>query len=947
MRILFTITILLLFLVSINHETKSQSVEAVITGRILDGDNGEPLIGASVIINEKKTGVASSINGNFVLRVFQDEEITIAISFIGFETKQIDVKVDKAEIDLGNISLNADVTSLEVITVRASLEGQQKALNQQRTADNIKNVISADLIGRFPDLNVAEALQRVPGININRDKGEGSEVTVRGTPAHYTTIQINGEQIPSVQQGGSRNEALDLIPADQLATMEITKAPTPDMDGDAIGGVVNLRTPTARKPELNLKVESALGFNDISGGLNGIGKFKVDKRFFSNNKVREGRLGVMASASYYSTDNSEDRIDADWQGQKRPIENLDGADTVVLANYQFRKTENQRERIGATFSLDYKFDDKNQIVFNYMYNRREDNDLRNRLRFDTDRSGTTWESLDSIRNARIRRDINFWDEVKTNQSFSLQGYHTLSNWQIDWALFQTVSNRTFSSDRGDFSRDELDLVVDNPNGIYTDFPNFRAMDPSLNIHNPLLLNDFRRYEEDAETTDATNTVARFDMTRFFKLAGYDSYIKFGSKARVQTNSKSRDNVVFAINDPNNVLRANEAFLRVVADTEPDDFLFRNYRFGPKVGRAAFNNYISDNRLFFVTADNAWDSERLSLSDTYDAFENIYSAYAMGRFQIDNLMVLGGLRYEFNDVGYDAFEVIRQGTTVSGTPIQGGTDYGFLLPNVHLKYSIDRFTALRFSTVFNYARPNFVDIVPFVNFDADAVRLSLGNPELQPADALNIDAMFERYFSNVGVISVGAFYKNINQFQFSRIDPSLQEDFPGYPSTQGFEFRQEQNGENAIVAGVEVNFVRALDFLPGFLSNLNLNGNYTYAYSDAFTQDRDNISLPGQAAHTANGAISFDYGEFSGRVSLNYNGSFVNSLASQRQDDIIQAQRLQLDLNASYNISQNWRVYGEVVNLTNAPTIRYQGIEERISQIGYFGWWSRLGISYRL
>ncbi|MFW5760236.1 MAG: TonB-dependent receptor [Cyclobacteriaceae bacterium] len=938
---------LIIIIVLLNIYLSARSQSGSIFGKVTGSETGEVLPGASIKVRGTNNGTATDLQGEYSIRNVTIGERTLEVYYMGYESTEVSVNVMEGKTAVANIKLKSQVSTLGEVVVTGQLEGQQKALNQQRSADNIKNIVSIDLISRFPDLNVAEALQRVPGININRDKGEGSEVSVRGTPSHFTSIQINGEQIPSVQQGGSRNEALDLIPADQLSSMEITKAPTPDMDGDAIGGVVNLRTPTAKDKDLELKLESAVGFNDISGGVNGIGKISINQRFLSNSKISEGRLGILGSASYYSTDNSEDRIDADWQGIERPIENLE-RDTTVLANYQYRKTENQRERIGATFTLDFKFNDKNSIIFNYMYNRREDNDLRNRLRFDTDRSGSTWASLDSIRDGRMRRDINFWDEVKSNQSFNLEGNHTFSSWQIDWGAFYTFSNRTYNSDRGDFARDELDLVVNSPNGIYSQIPTFDAMDPELNIHNPLLLNDFRRYEEDFETTDATNLVGRFDISNFFTLLGrHDAYIKFGSKIRMQTNSKFRDNVVFAINDPNNILRSNETFLRVIDDAEPKNFLFNNVRFGPKVGRSAFENYISDNRAFFATANNAWDSERLSLSDTYDAFEDIYSTYAMGRFQINNLMILAGLRYEYNDVGYEAFEVIREGTTVSGTPVTGGNNYGFLLPNIHFKYSFNSFTALRLSSVFNYARPNFVDLVPFVNFDADAVRLSLGNPDLQPANAFNLDAMIERYFANVGIFSLGAFYKNINQFQFSRVDPSLAEDFPGYPNTQGFEFLQEQNGENAIVAGLELNIVRALDFLPGILGNLNLYGNYTYAYSDAFTQDRDNISLPGQAEHTANGALSFDYKDFSARVSLNYNGEFVNSLASQRRDDIVEQERLQVDMNASYNISNKWRIYVEVVNLTNAPSIRYQGIKERVSRIAYFGWWSRVGISFKL
>lgn len=917
-----------------------------IKGKVIDPQENYPLFGATVVLKDGSgntiIGVVTNEFGNFDIRTNASGKATVVISYIGFENKSFEVDLGANEINLGTILMNSSSMELEQVVVTGSLEGKTKALNQQRTSDNIKNIVSADLIGRFPDLNVAEALQRIPGINIQRDKGEGATISIRGTPQYFTTIQINGEQIPSVQQGGSRNEALDLIPADQLASMEITKAPTPDMDGDAIGGVVNLRTPVARKFGLGIRAETAVGYNDISGDMNGINKLRVDKRFFKSEKVSEGKLGMIIGGSHYQSNNSEDRVDANWFARDRedPV--------LLMENYQYRNTVNLRTRLGITGSLDYKFNDDHQIVFNYMFNKREDNDIRNRLRFDFDRSGSVYQSLDSISDGRIRRDINLFDEVKENQSFNLQGYHKLGSWQVDWGAYYTKSERMFTSDRGDFARDEIDIVADNLGGIYTDVPNFRPAAGEQSMYDPFLYSDFRRYEEDFETTEADNIVGKIDLLKNINFLGkYAGYLKFGGKYRTQSNSKFRDNNVFAFNDPNNLINTEEAFLRSLSGKEPDSFLYSDYRFGPLIGKEPFQEYIASNRRLLATANDAWDSRRLSLNDTYDAQEDIAAAYVMGKVQFNKLMVLAGLRYEQTKVDYDAFEVFRVGTDVQGSPIQGGNNFNFLLPNVHFKYNIDEFTALRFSTVFNYARPNFVDIVPFVNFDADAITLTLGNPDLLPASSMNLDLMFEKYFANVGVLSLGIFYKDIDDFQFSRIDPFLLNDFPGYPSTQGFRFRQEQNGDNAKVVGVELNFLKGLDFLPGFLKYLNIDGNYTYTFSDAFTQDRDGIALPGQADHTFNTALSGDFGNFTGQISANYNGTFVSSLASQEQDDIYQLERLQLDANASYQFNKNWRVFTEFTNLTNEPSIRYQGSRERISRIAYFGWQARIGVSYRL
>ncbi|GMQ27880.1 TonB-dependent receptor [Algoriphagus confluentis] len=923
------------------------NAQITLTGQVLDQETGQPLIGAAVQVSGTAIGVATDLDGRFQFIYPKSGEVSITLSFLGYEKLTLPVSARNGQADLGTIFMVSSMSSLETFTVRASLEGQQRALNQQRTADNIKNVISAELMGRFPDLNVAESMQRIPGINIQRDKGEGSTVSIRGTPQHFTTIQINGEQIPSVQQNGNRNEALDLIPADQLASMEITKAPTPDIDGDAIGGVINLKTPVARSLDPSVSADLALGYNDLSGGLNGIGKLKMGKRFLANDQVPEGRMGLILGGSYYSTDNSEDRTDATWLGIPRPISELD-RDTLVMGNYQYRRTQNNRERIGATLTLDYRFSEDSELIFNYMYNRRSDEDLRNRLRFDMDRSGARFISLDSIVGGRARRDIDVFDEVKTNQSFNLQGIHQAGRLKVDWGAYYTFSNRTYESQRGDFARDEIGIVIDSPNGIYSPRPAFRTAAEFPSVYDPFLFGDFRRYEEDFETTDATNLVGKVDLRYDFSLAGkFPVYLKAGGKYRTQTNDKFRQNRVLRINDPNNLVNEEESFLRSMSGSEPISFLDTDYRFGPLLGRNQFQSYIQSIRRFQTSSDDAWDALRLSLNDTYQASEDITAAYLMGRAQLDKLMVLAGVRWEDNRVRYDAFEVFRVGTNVTGDPISGGTDYSFILPNLHLKYSLGTFQALRFSAVYNYARPNFVDIVPFVNFDADAITLTLGNPDLSPAKAFNLDLMFENYFENVGIFSVGLFYKAIDKFQFSRIDPSLSEDFPGYPSTQGFRFRQEQNGENAKVGGVEVNFVRALDFLPGVLQNLNLDANYTFAASDAFTQDRTGIALPGQARHTFNTSLSFDYKGFSARVMGNYNGTFVSSLASQAQDDIFQKDRFQVDVNASYVLSDRWRIYGEWVNVNNAASIQYQGDISRLSRVAYFGWWTRIGVGFKL
>ena len=161
------------------------------------------------------------------------------------------------------VKLRETITVREEVTVSATpiQEGQARALNRQRTAPNIVNVISSDQIGQFPDSNAAEATQRIPGVTIERDQGEGRYVAVRGTEPRLNSMMINGERIPS-PEGDIRAVAIDVVPTDLLESIEVTKALTPDMDADAIGGAVNLITRGApSRPVV---------FGTIAGGYNSL-----------------------------------------------------------------------------------------------------------------------------------------------------------------------------------------------------------------------------------------------------------------------------------------------------------------------------------------------------------------------------------------------------------------------------------------------------------------------------------------------------------------------------------------------------------------------------------------------------------------------------------------------------------------------------------------------------
>src|SRR5688572_5406730 len=268
------------FFIAVITATSVWSQRAIIKGRINDIINRESLTGATVSIKAGSNSTVTDVNGEFSFYV-NPGKLQLNIRYLGYRDTAIDVSIRENELKILSISLFSDYTQLSSVIVTGFLQGQAKALNQQKNADNIRNVISADQIGRFPDPNATEALQRVPGVNIERDQGEGRYVLIRGLAPQFTNISINGEQIPS-PEADVRFVALDAIPADQLASIEVSKALTPDMDGDAIGGNLNLITRTAQHETVNVSASGLVGYNRITKKSNLQGSLEIGKRFFNN-----------------------------------------------------------------------------------------------------------------------------------------------------------------------------------------------------------------------------------------------------------------------------------------------------------------------------------------------------------------------------------------------------------------------------------------------------------------------------------------------------------------------------------------------------------------------------------------------------------------------------------------------------------------------------------------
>lgn len=928
---------------------KAKVGQGVLKGKVIDADNNEPLPGVSVVIFGTNQGSVTDLRGEYTLSNVNEGKQTIEVTYIGYLTIRLDVDIKPNEVNIQNFSLKPDV--IQAIEVTGNVEGQTRALNQQKNADNIVTVVSADLISRFPDLNVGEALQRVPGINIERDRGEGGVVQLRGVPPNFSIVTINGEQIPGSQPGGERNEELSVFPVDQLSSIEVFKSITPDQDGDAIGGIINMRTPTAKSLKSKAKIELGGGYNNISTRFNGIGRASWNKRFFPTSKVDDGRLGIYLGGSYFANAFGRDRTQYIYNPTPTTI---NGVPYILPNRYTLRDLNNDRLRTGVAATVDFKFNERHEIYSNLMYSRRFDEDRERRVRFDlpVGTGGANWDFAEGSdfpninRNTTMRRFLNPRTAEVNNYTVNFGGKHEFNKLTIDYLAFGSFTTNLSNNGRQyDLRSSPFSVTL---NDIGSIFLNPTATDPNVDIHNPFLINRWVNYTDRFEDIRSQVQSARLNFTVPYSLGKGSGIIKFGGKHRVVTNRRvfgAKQYVFDATGFNNDALYAS-----IVADQEDQLFMRNRIRFGSTLDPAKTNAFINANSDRFTLDERA--TLNAEVPATYNAREAVTAGYLMSRVDFGKLRILAGMRFERTSVRYNSNQYRLDGNNniipESIQLIEGGPTYDNFLPNLQFRYAVDDMMNLRLAVTQSFGRANFADLVPRRAISINNLTIDEGNPNLKAAKSLNVDFLAEKYLSNVGVLSAGFFYKRLDNFIFTRVtvEPfTFVDPVTGDVVSEEFRFSRPDNGNIAHLGGIELNIQYNLDFLPKPFSGLSIVANYTGTMSQGSTFDRQDVQLIGQPNHTANLALFYDYKRFTARVMFNYNGATLRAYGPTADFDIIRDNRYQLDVSASYKVTKKLRAFAEFINLTNQPEIEILGSRSRPSNVEFYDWWNRFGVSY--
>ena len=913
----------------------------VIRGTITD-EIGLGLPGANIIIESLTIGTSTDVNGNFTLKNVPVGEQEITITFLGYATNKSTITVKEEETAVLNVSLTPGVmVGEEVLVLGDRLKGQAKALNQQKNKANITNIVAADQIGRFPDANVGDAMKRIPGITMQGDQGEARNIIVRGLAPQLNAVMINGERIPSAE-GDNRNIQMDLIPSDMIQTIEVNKAVTPDMDADAIGGSVNLVTRAASNG-MRISGTAASGMNLLTNKPIWTGSLVYGNRFAND------KLGVVLSANYNNHDFGSDNIEAEWEETAEDA-NGDDFDLVYVGEMDIRQYYVQRIRRSVSANLDYKLDDNNTIYLQTMYNWRDDRENRYRTTYRKiaptfDRNGDIngWES--EIRRQTKGGGTIYDDRVSDRRledqrvvNATVRGEHLFGNLGVNWSLTAAQASEDRPFER--YIRFEQGNAIPMNYDInQTEFPMFTAVNTADVATSNFA---FDELTEETQATQETDLNGRIDLSLPTVIADNTGEVKGGFRYRGK--QKVRDNNFFEYSPFGS--NFDNMSLVPTEDYSKDDYLAGDYN----VGTFATPEFLGQLDLNDATLFEGKEAPSEYLAGNYEANETVTGGYLMWNQNLsEKFSFLAGVRVENTAINYTG-NVLENEAYVIRTE-SSTQNYTNFLPGVHLKYDATDNFIIRAAWTNTIARPNYYDLVPFQDIRPDDEELIQGNANLNPTTSMNFDIMAENYFKSIGLVSAGAFYKNIDDFIYTFVD----ENYTDATITGGdtWTFFQPQNGGSATLFGAEIAFQRQLDFLPGFWKGFGVYFNYTYTNSttdgirNGDGELRTDVALPGTAPHLVNGSLSYENKKLVVRASLNYAHDYVDEVGGSAFSDRYYDRQLFLDVNASYAFTDNLRLFVEANNLTNQPLRYYQGVRERTMQLEYYNARFNVGLKFDL
>ena len=911
----------------------AQGGKGTLHGRVTDGTGGV-LVGAQIMLQPSGNSVVSDAQGEFFINNIEAGTYKVEISYLGFTTFTKEAKISAGQTESVDARMVVEVQSLEVLVTTERAAGEAEEVNRERTADNVVQVLTSDVIRSLPNANMADALGRLPSVSIERDEGEGKYVQVRGTEPRLTNTTIDGVNVPS-PESGVRQIKFDAIPADIVESVEINKTLQANMDGDGIGGSINLVTKTAgERPTLSLAGMG--GYMPILGGRPQYETAgTIGQRF-----GRDKKWGVLVGGTY------------DWSG--RGIDDIEPvSDIATLSNgstalwkdsIDVREYRYYRNRWGFAGSTDYKLAEGSNLYARFLYS-----DFQN--------YGDRWVySLNDNSGANVLQPGGGPPSFNTQDrrpdiaigSLLIGGKHVFtSTWyawdasvsrsrDIDQSGGQANFDSTLASSNCQFDPAATKDIF-RPQWTPACFS--EAADPSTFTLNRTQVGHGLSAQLNLQFTGA--------MAKRYRIGSRQATLELGGKFR---NAHKFDDTYSVRFTPNGT---------VLLSQFPNGFTNGNYydgsyKLGYNPNYQAVRNFVNANLSQF-TIDSTLGNDPAN----YDLVEKVSAGYLMNTVDFNSkLRVVAGVRFEGTQLGTVSFD-----QAAGSLSDKASGSYVKVLPSVSLRYAFTPNTNLRLAYSRGLSRPDPQDIAQAVTFTTTGSpgsqknTATLGNPNLKAETADNFDVLVERYLNPFGIVTAGYFYKRLTDPIVTQSEV-LQNFTPSPIAPTGtYTVTQPINAGDAWISGFEAAYLQHLTFLPGALAGLGVSANYSYTASQAngLPGRSDHPRLLRNAPNTWNISPTYDRGRFSIRVGLTYNQANIAFYTFQDGTPTLDGTpssptpvglkgpfsdgyfytHLQVDAQGSVRLTRglNFVMYG--LNLTNEVFGFYQGSSQFMIQREYY------------
>jgi TonB-dependent receptor len=808
----------------------------------------------------------------------------------------------------------------EVVKPSATIN-RADAIEEKKQAPNIIEVQPLSEIIKLPDINTAEALQRIPGISLETDSGEGRFVNIRGLNSDLNGTTYGGVRLPASNPasafGGARATAFDAFPTGIVGGVELTKTLRPDWDAEALGGSINLVPRTGAEHGGAPFLDTDFGYGDepLRGTPVYHAEFSAGRGFDGG----DGIGGLFAGPNAFSA-----VITAVYHQDKRGIDDLEesytdqqssGVPDKVLSNLQFRRYEYARDRYGAAANFDAKPDDHTSLYLRLLWSGYLERAAKHYLVLNgLDSNAGCTPSPACIQDPNnpngfqanvpagkggLEQDTTDSLERIQNELGMIGGSTDFPSFRLDYRASYALGTDLVSTSYGSQWLDPNAVTINYDNNTNPNYPTFST--PGVNPANPsnYVLNSIglgSSYAHDGETAaviDATIPMATGDNT---------GQLKFGLSLRDRHKTSDSYNPVFT--PTGTISLAGYTF-------GPGQVYYGNrYDIGPAINLPSLRNLVNSN------PGEILDDAAADASTSTDNTENVYAGYGQFTARYGKWGILAGLRVESTHARYGGN--LYDSDTDTNTPTAVRTSYTNYFPTIQGRYDISDNLVARATYASGIARPGFNQIDPGASVSVVNASVTVGNPNLKPTIGQNFDLTLEYYPGDGQIASAGLFYKQFKNYILLSQQIVGSYPFPGLTNTittvQSF-----SNGP-AHAEGFEAQYQQQLTFLPAPFNGFGYSGNITLVDSRAEIHPGIFGLLPSTSKQTWNAAIFYERSPIEIRLAADYVGQDLfafGGVTGSATDDYSSA-RLTMDLGSSYTISRQVKLYFDAKNLLNTP-----------------------------